>query len=78
MDPNKFAVVLPVIVGGLVCKIMEEEKISDNEAFVNLYNSELYATLEQENTKVWTMSVPRLYEIYRKSKEAGFLELPDY
>ena len=78
MEKNKFAVVLPVIVGGLVNKIMEETHISDDEAFEKLYNSELYAALETEETKVWTYSVPKLIWLYLNEIKTGKLELPDY
>jgi len=78
VEKNKFAVVLPVIVGGLVNKIMEETHISDDEAFEKLYNSELYAALETEETKVWTYSVPKLIWLYLNEIKTGKLELPDY
>jgi hypothetical protein len=78
MDKNKFAAILPVVVGGLVNKIIEEMNVSEDEAFEMLYNSELYTALETEETKVWTYSVPRLIELYRNEIETGKLELPDY
>ena len=78
MEKNKFAAVLPVIVGGLVNKIIEENNISDDEAFEKLYNSELYAALETEETKVWTYSVPKLIGLYKNEIKTGKLELPDY
>ena len=78
MEKNKFAVVIPVIIGGLVNKIMEEFRISDDEAFEKLYNSELYAALETEETKLWTYSVTKLAELYKKEIKTGKLEIPDY
>ena len=78
MENNKFAAILPVVVGGLVNKIIEETHISDDEAFEKLYNSELYAALETEETKVWTYSIPKLIELYQNEIKTGKLELPDY
>jgi len=78
MEKNKFAAVLPVVVGGLVNKIIEETHVGDDEAFEMLYNSELYAALETEETKVWTYSVPKLIELYKNEIKTGKLELPDY
>ena len=78
MEKNKFAAVLPVIIGGLTNKIIEETHISDNEAFEKLYSSELYAALENETTKVWTYSVPKLFDLYRNEVSTGKLDLPDY
>ena len=78
MDKSKFAAILPVVVGGLVNKIIEEMNVSDEEALDLLYNSELYAALETEETKVWTYSVPKLIELYQNEIKTGKLELPDY
>jgi hypothetical protein len=78
MEKEPFAAVLPVIVGGLVNKIIEETRVGDDEAFEKLYNSQLYATLETEETKIWTCSVPRLAALYFEEINTGKLELPDY
>ena len=78
MDKDKFAALMPVIVGGLVNKIIEETQISEDEAFEKLYNSELYTALENEETKVWTYSVPKLYDLYQKEIDSGSLILPEY
>jgi len=78
MDKEKFAAILPVIIGGLVGKIAEENGLHEDEAFEALYNSELYANLEKEETKVWTFSVLTLFDLYRAEKSTGKLELPEY
>ena len=78
MESGKFAAVLPVIVGGLVNKIIEETRAGEDEAFEKLYNSELYAALENETTKVWHYSVHRLFDLYQNEIHTGKLELPDY
>ena len=76
MEKNKFAVILPVIVGGLVNKIIEEERLSEEEAFDILYNSALYSFLEKEETKVWHYSVPKLFELWENEQKTGELRLP--
>ena len=78
MENDKFAALLPVIVGGLANKIIEETHFSDDEVFEKLYNSELYNALENEKTKVWTYSVPKLFELYQNEINTGSLELPEY
>ena len=78
MEDNKFASILPIITGGLINKIVEEMNIGDDEAFNKLYSSKLYAVLENENTKVWTYSVPKLFELYKNEINTGNLELPEY
>ena len=78
MEKSKFEVLMPVIVGGLVEKIIENTQLTELEAFEQLYNSALYAALENEKTKVWTYSVPKLYFLLQEEIKSGELELPDY
>ena len=78
MEKNKFAAILPVITGNLTNKIIEETKLSENEAFNKLYGSELYTALENEKTKLWTYSIPKLYDLYNAEITTGKLELPEY
>ncbi|MCL2051071.1 MAG: hypothetical protein FWG91_05015 [Lachnospiraceae bacterium] len=75
MEKNKFEAILPIVIGGLLNKIIEETNISADEAFEKLYNSELYEALENEKMKLWTYSVPKLYTIYNDEITKGKLEL---
>ena len=78
MEQSKFAAILPVLVGGLANEIIGKTNIGDDEAFMKLYNTELYAALENEETKVWTYSVPKLFDLYQAEITTGKLELPEY
>jgi hypothetical protein len=78
MEKGKFAAIMPILIGGLVGKIIEETGADEDETFENLYNSELYAALENEETKVWTYSVPKLFDLYQYEKTTGRQELPEY
>ena len=78
MEPNRFAALLPILIGALINKIIEETGLEENIAFDRLYNSELYAVLEREETKVWTFSVPKLYELYQMEQTTGDIIFPDY
>ena len=78
MEKNKFAAILPVLIGGLTNRIIEETNVSEDEAFETLYNSDLYAVLEIEETKVWTYSVPKLFDLYQAEITTGNLEIPEY
>jgi len=78
MDKDKFAAILPLVVSGLVNRIIEESHVSEDEALESLYYSGLYSALENEDTKVWTYSVSNLYEIYQVENETGSLKLPEY
>jgi hypothetical protein len=78
VESNKFAAILPVIIGGLVNKIITETHIGEDEAFEKLYNSKLYTALESEEMKVWTYSIPKLFDLYQNEINTGELVLPDY
>ena len=78
MEKDKFAAILPIVIGGLVNEIISEMHIKDDEAFDKLYGSELYAAMENEETKLWTYSVPKLFEIFKNEINTGELDLPDY
>jgi hypothetical protein len=78
VEKNKFAALLPVIVGGLANKIIDKKHISEEEAFDKLYTSALYGALENEKTKVWQYSVPKLYELWDNEALTGQLVLPAY
>lgn len=78
MDAIKeFQAVLQVIVSGLTQMIMEQQHLSEQEALNQLYSSKLYEKLEQENTKVWHLSIPTLYSLYIEEKETGKITFPE-
>jgi len=78
MEKSKFAAIMPILIGGLTNKIIQETGVSEDEAFDKLYNSELYAALEIEETKVWTYSIPMLFDLYQIELSTGLLQLPEY
>lgn len=78
MDRSKFNAILPIITSGLTDKIMKQFNITEDEALMDLYRTELYAVLENEETKVWQYSVDKLFDLYQDEKKNGRLELPEY
>ena len=78
MENNKFEIVLQTISSGLVAKIIEETRLDEDAAMEKLYSSALYSALEQENTKVWHYSVPKLYELLENETKTGRLVLPEF
>ena len=78
MDKAKFEALFPLIIAALMQKIISEKKISQDEAFFQLYNSRLYAVLDEEETKVWHYSVEKLYLLFEEEMKTGNLELPEY
>ncbi len=78
MDRCKFNAILPIITAGLADKIMKQFDITEDEALMDLYKTELYAALENEETKVWQYSVEKLFDLYQDEKKNDRLELPEY
>jgi len=78
MENSKFEVVLQTISTGLVAKIIEETGLDEDTAMEKLYSSALYSAMENEKTKVWHYSVPKLYELWDKETKTGQLVLPEY
>lgn len=78
MDKNKFDAILPIIIASLTDKIMTSFSMPEDKALMDLYETELYAALENEETKVWQYSVTKLFDLYQNEKQNGSLELPEY
>ena len=78
MDKGTFDALLPVITAHLADRISATENVSEDEAIEGLYATQLYASLENEETKVWQYSTEMLYELYQSEKATGRLELPEY
>ena len=76
MDKAKFEALLPLIVAALLQKIIDRKKISQDEAFSQLYNSQLYCALDDEETKVWHYSTEMLFFLFEKEITTGKLEFP--
>lgn len=77
MRQDQFAAIMPYISTDLVGMIAKKNKISENDAIAKLYNSKLYAILEQEETKVWQYSTEMLYSLFEQEEATGKVEFPD-
>lgn len=78
MDKNKYDAIFPIITASLADRIMTQLNLPEDKALMNLYETELYAALENEETKVWQYSVEKLFDLYINEKQNGRLELPEY
>ena len=78
MDKGKFDAIFPIITASLTDKIMTRFNMPEDKALIDLYETELYAALENEETKVWQYSVEKLFDLYQNEKQNGCLELPEY
>lgn len=74
---KEFQAILQVIVSRLVQMIAKEMNISDKDALSRLYSLKLYEKLEQEETKVWHLSVPTLFSLFIEEQETGNITFPE-
>ncbi len=72
MGQEQFAAIMPYISADLVGMIAKKKNISENDAI-----TKLYATLEQEDTKVWHYSTDMLYLLFEQEEKTGKIEFPD-
>ena len=68
---------LAVIIPRILMKLTEDKKIAGQEAVRILYNSEMYAILEQEETKLWHLSVDTLYTLLDEELSTGIITFPE-
>jgi hypothetical protein len=78
MNKAQFEALLPLIAAALIQKIIEQKKISPDEAFSRLYGSRLYSALDDEKTKVWHYSVEKLFQLFEEEMDTGKMELPEF
>ena len=77
MSAEQFAAVMPYISADLVKMIIQKQGISEEEAIRKLYLSGLYASLEQEETKLWQYSTPMLYSLFEQEERTGVIRFPE-
>lgn len=58
--------ILPMIIPRLIKMICEKNNLSEEKAYEILRSSELYKQPLREETKLWHLSVPTLYELFHE------------
>ena len=66
-----------MITPGIINLLMENRDLTLEEASETLYNSELYRALEEEETKVWRLSYPLLYDLLIEELDTGKITYPE-
>ena len=69
--------VIAMITPGILNLLMENRKLGLEQASDLLYNSELYKTLEDEETKMWRLGYPLLYDLLEEELTTGKITLPE-
>ena len=77
MKQEQFLAIMPYISTDLVKTIVEKQTVSEEEAIKKLYDSKLYAALEDEQTKVWQYSTFMLYSLLVQEEISGDISFPD-
>jgi hypothetical protein len=74
---NEIKAMLELIVPRLIKTIMEKMGASEKDALTMLYSSKLYEQLDRDETKLWHLSVPTLFEMFREERETGQITYPE-
>ena len=69
--------VIAMITPGIINMLMENRKLNLEDASGILYNSLLYKTLEDEETKVWRLGYPLLYDLLEEELATGKITFPE-
>jgi hypothetical protein len=77
MNQNQLTAFLTVLTPRILSQLMEQKKTTEQEAIRILYNSQLYATLEQEETKLWRLSAMALYDLLTEELTTGKITYPE-
>ena len=77
MDKKKFESMLILIVPAVVKLIVDNNHIDEIEASDIFYNSNVYAKLEQEDTKLWHLSPLTLYNMFEQEQRTGDVVFPE-
>ena len=77
MGAEKFSAVMGLLVEQVVHLITENYAYDELTASNEFYSSEVYALLEQEETKLWHFSPLALFSLFDEEKKTGSFELPE-
>ena len=69
--------VIAMITPGILRLLMENRGLTLEDASEALYNSLLYQALEDEETKVWRLSYPLLYDLLIEELDTGGITYPE-
>jgi hypothetical protein len=68
---------LEMIVPRLIEAITKDGGLTEKDAFTRLYSSKLYEQLARDETKLWHLSVPTLYNMFKEEQETGGITYPE-
>ena len=77
MDQKKFEAVLMLLIPQVISLIVQKHNRDELDATKALYESKLYSVLENEETKLWHLSAPALFELYDEEVRTGSITFPE-
>jgi len=77
MTPEKLSALLAVLNPSVVQLLIKNRGLTNIEATKLFYNSELYAMLENETSKLWHLSPLTLYELLEEELTTGSINYPE-
>lgn len=77
MTDKKFEAILILLVPQVVQLIHESYSLDEITASQEFYESQVYALLEKEETKLWHFSPLTLFNMYDEERRTGRFEIPE-
>ncbi len=75
---KQFSTLLSIaIIPQTISLISEEEKMDEEKALNEFYQSKIYSLLSIEETKMWHYSPYMLYSLWKHEKETGEVIFPE-
>ena len=77
MNKKSISPVIAMITPGIIQLLIDHRTLSLKDAAEILYNSQLYKTLEDEETKMWRLGYPILYDLLEEELTTGKITFPE-
>lgn len=77
MNNEKFSAIMGLIVPEVVRLITENYPYDEVTASRKFYRSQVYASMEQEETKLWHFSPLTLYNMFDEEQKNGSFTFPE-
>ena len=77
MKDEKYGAVMGILVPQVLRLITENYAYDEMTAANEFYSSDLYALLEQEDTKLWHFSPLTLFNMFDEEKKTGSFTIPE-
>lgn len=78
MGEKEFNSIVEILIHQIVALIINRQGLAFEDALQYLYESKLYSLLTDEETKIWHLSVEKLYQMLVEEREENRLIIPDY